>query len=91
MQSRARRFTGSLRQFALWRDQTCRPTGGRVSAVDDQARAHLAQLRANASTLRWTLPSGRTVDSVPPPALGLGSDHHLDRSDGAAPPAGPAR
>jgi hypothetical protein len=33
----------------------------------------LDELRANAPTIRWTLPSGHSYDSHPPPALGWGT------------------
>ena len=34
MDSTARCFTGGLRSFALWRDQDCRLSGGRIADVD---------------------------------------------------------
>lgn len=34
METTARRFTGPLRQFAIFRDQSCRLTGGRIRDLD---------------------------------------------------------
>ena len=112
MDSTARCFTGGLRRFALYRDQDCRLTGGRIvdvdhivehrhsgatTAVNAQALgkfAHVAKdhpaitvtplppirigdgldhLRAHAPDLEWRLPTGRTRQSEPPPAVGHGS------------------
>jgi len=36
------------------------------------ATPSLEELRSNAPTIRWTLPTGHTYDSRPPPALGWG-------------------
>ena len=43
--------------------------------------------RAHAPDLVWTLPSGHTYPSQPPPALGPGSQRHQERADG--PPVDP--
>lgn len=114
MDPHTRCFTGSLRRFCLWRDQTSRfpgstapirdvdhiveyarggpTTAGNGHGLDKSnhvIRDHpevavraltMAELRANAPTMRWTLPTGHSYDSDPPPALGYGSEYPLTSS-----------
>ena len=47
--------------------------GVRVSALPILTTAQLDDLRANAPTIRWHMPTGHSYDSRPPPALGWGS------------------
>ena len=47
--------------------------GVSVQALPVLTGEQLEQLRANAPTIRWQMPTGHCYDSAPPPALGHGS------------------
>ncbi|MDQ3326014.1 MAG: 13E12 repeat family protein [Actinomycetota bacterium] len=82
MDSNARLFTGDLRNFAMWRDQGCRVSGGQVVDIDHiREHRHGGQTAAangqSLSKLAHVLKDhpGVNVTALPPLTVGDGLDH----------------
>lgn len=82
MDSNARLFTGDLRNFATWRDQGCRVSGGQVVDIDHiREHRHGGQTAAangqSLSNLAHVLKDhpGVNVTVLPPLTVGDGLDH----------------
>jgi len=84
MESTAQLFTGGLRQFCTWRDQTDRLTGSRLSDLDHIHPRHREGRTTAANGQGLGILTNRvlkqhphvTVHTLPTPQRGDGLDHH---------------